>query len=73
LAQLPSENSHDEWQYAPVSGTIEAINEVLASEPGLLNKSPEDKGIRTSFFHLYVIHVILEVGCVKSDCPIHWR
>jgi len=30
--------------YAPVSGTIEAINEVLASEPGLLNKSPEDKG-----------------------------
>ncbi|KAF8735487.1 hypothetical protein AX14_001983 [Amanita brunnescens Koide BX004] len=30
--------------YAPVSGTIEEINEGLSSEPGLLNKSPEDKG-----------------------------
>ncbi|KAF5374832.1 hypothetical protein D9758_000212 [Tetrapyrgos nigripes] len=30
--------------YAPVSGTIEAVNETLSSEPGLLNKSPEDKG-----------------------------
>lgn len=30
--------------YAPVSGTIEEINEKLSSEPGLLNKSPEDKG-----------------------------
>ncbi|KIM48141.1 hypothetical protein M413DRAFT_439861 [Hebeloma cylindrosporum] len=30
--------------YAPVSGTIEAINENLSGEPGLLNKSAEDKG-----------------------------
>ncbi|KAF8641058.1 hypothetical protein AX17_000702 [Amanita inopinata Kibby_2008] len=30
--------------YAPVSGTIEEINEALSSQPGLLNKSPEDKG-----------------------------
>jgi len=30
--------------YAPVSGTIEEINEILSNEPGLLNKSPEDKG-----------------------------
>lgn len=30
--------------YAPVSGIIEEINEQLASEPGLLNKSPEDRG-----------------------------
>jgi len=30
--------------YAPVSGLIEEINEQLASEPGLLNKSPEDRG-----------------------------
>jgi len=30
--------------YAPVSGTVEAINEALSSEPGLLNKSAEDKG-----------------------------
>ncbi|KAF8912727.1 glycine dehydrogenase [Gymnopilus junonius] len=30
--------------YAPVSGTVEEINETLAGEPGLLNKSAEDKG-----------------------------
>jgi glycine cleavage system H protein len=30
--------------YAPVSGTVEEINETLADQPGLLNKSPEEKG-----------------------------
>jgi glycine cleavage system H protein len=30
--------------FAPVSGVIEAINEELTQQPGLLNKSPEDKG-----------------------------
>ncbi|KIK71074.1 hypothetical protein GYMLUDRAFT_313462 [Collybiopsis luxurians FD-317 M1] len=30
--------------YAPVSGTVEAINEGLADQPGLLNKSPEENG-----------------------------
>ncbi|TFK77032.1 hypothetical protein BDN72DRAFT_23743 [Pluteus cervinus] len=30
--------------YAPISGIVEEINETLALEPGLLNKSPEDKG-----------------------------
>ncbi|KAF7310966.1 Glycine cleavage system H protein [Mycena chlorophos] len=30
--------------YAPVSGTIEEVNEALASQPGLLNKSPHDEG-----------------------------
>lgn len=30
--------------YAPVSGLVEAINTELASQPGLLNKSPEEKG-----------------------------
>jgi len=30
--------------YAPVSGTVTEVNEVLNSEPGLLNRSPEDKG-----------------------------
>jgi len=30
--------------YAPVSGTVKEVNEALSSEPGLLNKSPEDKG-----------------------------
>ncbi|CAA7266503.1 unnamed protein product [Cyclocybe aegerita] len=30
--------------YAPVSGIVEEINETLSNEPGLLNKSAEDKG-----------------------------
>lgn len=30
--------------YAPISGTVEEVNETLADQPGLLNKSPEDKG-----------------------------
>ncbi|KAJ7070963.1 glycine cleavage H-protein-domain-containing protein [Mycena amicta] len=30
--------------YAPVSGTIEEVNEALSSQPGLLNKSPDDQG-----------------------------
>ncbi|KAH9950470.1 glycine cleavage H-protein-domain-containing protein [Amylocystis lapponica] len=30
--------------YAPISGVVEEVNEGLADQPGLLNKSPEDKG-----------------------------
>ncbi|EKM61180.1 uncharacterized protein PHACADRAFT_247626 [Phanerochaete carnosa HHB-10118-sp] len=30
--------------YAPISGTIEAVNEELNKQPGLLNKSPEGDG-----------------------------
>lgn len=30
--------------YAPVSGTVEAINEALGDQPSLLNKSPEKDG-----------------------------
>ncbi|KAM6498176.1 Glycine cleavage H domain containing protein [Amanita muscaria] len=30
--------------YAPVSGIIEEINNELETQPGLLNKSPEDQG-----------------------------
>jgi len=30
--------------YAPVSGTVAQINETLSSEPGLLNRSAEEKG-----------------------------
>ncbi|KAG1783875.1 glycine cleavage H-protein-domain-containing protein [Suillus placidus] len=30
--------------YAPISGIVTEVNEVLNSEPGLLNRSPEDKG-----------------------------
>ena len=34
-------------QYAPISGTIQEINENLNDRPGLLNKSPEDEGKRS--------------------------
>lgn len=30
--------------YAPVSGSVKEINETLSTEPGLLNKSAEDRG-----------------------------
>ncbi|GJE87585.1 glycine cleavage system protein H [Phanerochaete sordida] len=30
--------------YAPISGVVEAVNEQLNSQPGLLNKSPEGDG-----------------------------
>ena len=38
-------------QYAPISGTVEEINERLSEQPGLLNKSAEDEGEpkRTNF------------------------
>ncbi len=36
------ENSHS--IYAPLSGTIVAVNEELESEPSLINDSPEEKG-----------------------------
>jgi glycine cleavage system H protein len=30
--------------FAPVSGTVEAVNDALAEEPGKINESPEDEG-----------------------------
>jgi glycine cleavage system H protein len=30
--------------YAPVSGTVTAVNDALAKEPALVNQSAEDKG-----------------------------
>lgn len=30
--------------YAPISGKVEAVNDELSSQPGLLNKSPEGDG-----------------------------
>lgn len=30
--------------YSPVTGQIKSVNDKLGDEPGLLNKSPEDKG-----------------------------
>jgi len=30
--------------YAPVSGTVEEVNEVLVKDPGLINRSPYEQG-----------------------------
>ncbi len=39
------EFAHDDMTiYAPLSGTITAINEELESDPELIDESPEDKG-----------------------------
>lgn len=41
--------------FAPVSGSIESINESLGDQPSLLNRSPEDQG---------------DLSVVKSRSPI---
>jgi Glycine cleavage H-protein len=51
-------------QFAPVSGTIEEINEELNSEPGLLNKSAEEAG---ELFVLCFCFVFLANGGKKAD------
>lgn len=48
-------------QYAPVSGTVEAINEALSSEPNLLNKSAENKGRHGEL-----------MACVLAECSTGW-
>ncbi len=30
--------------YAPISGTVSAVNEELTDDPGIINSSPEEKG-----------------------------
>ena len=36
--------------YAPISGKIVGVNADLTSQPGLINKSPLDKGKRKIFY-----------------------
>ena len=42
LGSIEADESSD--IYAPISGTVCAVNEALADEPELINESPEDKG-----------------------------
>ena len=43
LGEVESEKTTSDI-YSPISGTVSAVNEVLADDPGLINESPEDKG-----------------------------
>ncbi len=43
LGEIESENSSEDI-YSPISGSISAVNEMLADAPDLINESPEDKG-----------------------------
>ena len=43
LGEVESEKTASDI-YSPISGTVSAINEALADDPGLINESPEDKG-----------------------------
>jgi glycine cleavage system H lipoate-binding protein len=36
-------------QYAPVSGKVEEINEVLKDQPRMINKDAEQRGMHTHF------------------------
>jgi glycine cleavage system H lipoate-binding protein len=39
-------------QYAPVSGTVVETNGELVAQPGLINRSAEDKGIQSWFLNI---------------------
>jgi len=43
LGEVESEKTASDI-YSPISGTVSAVNEALADDPGLINESPEDKG-----------------------------
>ena len=43
LGEVESEKTTGDI-YSPISGTVSAVNEALADDPGLINESPEDKG-----------------------------
>lgn len=43
LGEIESENSSEDI-YSPISGSISAVNDMLADAPDLINESPEDKG-----------------------------
>ena len=43
LGEIESENTSEDI-YSPISGSVSAVNEMLADAPDLINESPEDKG-----------------------------
>lgn len=43
LGGVEAENSASDI-YAPISGTVSIVNELLVDEPQLMSESPEDKG-----------------------------
>lgn len=55
-----------------MSGTIEEINEGLSSEPGLLNKSPEDKG-KVQVVSVTAVLYFGKVGSAKFVFPTTLR
>lgn len=60
-------------QYAPVSGTIEEINENLSEQPGLLNKSAENEGeVKETIPSRPLIHEN-QVGFAKSKYQTQLR
>ena len=43
LGEIESDNASEDI-YSPISGSVSAVNEMLADAPDLINESPEDKG-----------------------------
>ena len=43
LGEIESEDTSEDI-YSPISGSISAVNDMLADAPDLINESPEDKG-----------------------------
>ena len=61
-------------QFSPISGKVVSINEELAGQPSLLNKSPEDKGASIFIATIYCVQCdTLQVGFAKLNCPTPLR
>ena len=43
LGEIESDNASEDI-YSPISGSVSAVNEMLADAPDLINESPEDRG-----------------------------
>jgi len=59
--------------YAPMSGQIVEINEILNSEPGLLNKDPEGKGwlCKIKIHKPEEFNDLLDSKAYKESCESH--
>ena len=61
-------------KFSPISGKVVSINEELAGQPSLLNKSPEDKGTSVFISTIYCVQCDApQVGFAKLNCPTPLR
>ncbi|PAV22178.1 glycine dehydrogenase [Pyrrhoderma noxium] len=59
--------------YSPVSGTVEEVNESLGDQPGLINKSPEDKAwlCKIKLSNPSEVEGLMDAEAYKAHCESH--